>query len=483
MRANELNLSLAVPGKGPLYLQVAQAVRTAIEERRIGPGVALPGVRDLAERLGVTVNTILAALRELQAQGWVESRERVGFFVADALPSAQKPLSGSRSAPGGAGFEIPAHLSPISSTANVMMDFSEGMADARLAPAQALGRAYQRALKLKGPELLGSADVKGHRRLREALCTHLRVQRDIEAGPDQLLVLSSAAMAITVVTQAFLGPQGGVVALENPGNPNVWESIKQAAKAELRPLAVDAEGADPADLETLLAAGGPPLRLLVLSPQCQYPTGAPLSEPRRRRFLELARQHRFPILELDPEYDYLMAGASPHRPLVADDPGQVIYVGDLSRILAPGLRAAYLVAPEALSDLLAKARRHLDWQGDPVQEWALSELILDGEVQRQLFRVRKAAAERREALEDALHHAMAGRVEVQPGAMALWLTGSGPLEPPGAFSVWIRGCQSRGLKLRLGKHFDLMQRDLAATRMEFTAFTPEELQVAVAMMV
>ena len=66
-------MSLTAGQKGPLYLQVAGAVLDAIRDKRILPGVALPGIRDLAERLGVTVNTILAALRELQAQGWIES--------------------------------------------------------------------------------------------------------------------------------------------------------------------------------------------------------------------------------------------------------------------------------------------------------------------------------------------------------------------------------------------------------------------------
>ena len=151
MRANQLQLSLNEE-QGALYLQVAESVLNAIREKRILPGVALPGVRELAERLGVTVNTILAALRELQAQGWVVSRERSGFFIAEQLPETLgRP---PRTARGGPGFELPAHLSPISSMANVMLDLSEGTADARLAPAQALGRAYQRALKLKGPELL-----------------------------------------------------------------------------------------------------------------------------------------------------------------------------------------------------------------------------------------------------------------------------------------------------------------------------------------
>ena len=288
-------------------------------------------------------------------------------------------------------------------------------------------------------------------------------------------------MAINVVAQAFLRPDGGVAAVENPGNPILWETLKQGSNAELRAITVDGEGAQPESLLEHLEPGMPPLKLLVLTPQCHYPTGVRLSESRRAQFLELSREYRFPILELDSEFDYLPSGDLA-RPLVVDDPGQVIYVGNLSRVMAPSLRASFLVAPEALSNLLVRARRHLDWQGDAIQEWVLSELILEGEIQRQIHRVRKAMVERREALEDAFLHAFKGRIAFHPGAMAMWLKGEGSLADPRAFSVWIKGCQSRGLKLRPGKHYDLMAQESASTRFGFTAFTPEELQSSVAMM-
>ncbi len=478
MRVGDLHLSLDAVRKGPLYMQVAEAILAAVRDRRILPGVALPGVRDLADRLGVTVNTILAALRELQDQGWLTSQERSGFFVADPLPDLSPRQAGSASPGAAAGFDLPAHLQPITSTANVIMDLTESLADARLAPSMALGRAYQRGLKLKGPKLLGASDFKGLMRLREALAEHLKTQRAIMAGPEQILILRSTSMAVAVVAQALVGPGGGAVAVENPGNPLVWETLRQSGAA-LAGLPVDGEGVDVAALERLLEQSAPP-RLVVLTPQCHFPTGAPLAEPRRARLLELARRHRFAILELDPEFDYLQ-GAAP--PMASRDAGQVIYAGSLSRILAPGIRVSYVVAPEPLAGLLARARQHVDWQGDPVQEWALAELILDGELQRQLHRVRKAAAERREALEDALSHAMAPTLAFgRHGAMALWLEGAGPLADPLRFSLWIRACQSRGLKLRMGKHYDLDKRERAATRLGFTGYTPEELQRAVALM-
>ena len=483
MRAGELHLSLEAGATGPLYLQVADSILRALREGRILPGVALPGVRNLADRLGVNINTILAALRELQAQGWLTSQERSGFFAADPLPRLPGPGTGQATDGRAPGYDLPGHLHPITSTANVLMDLTDGLADPRMAPSQALGRAYQRGLKLKGPELLGSSDFMGVRRLREAVAEQLKTQRAILAGPEQILLLRSTSMAVAVVAQALVGPGGGAVAVENPGNPLIWETLRQAGVGPLLPLPVDGQGVDVEALEALLLRGGAPLRLVILAPQCHFPTGVSLSAPRRARLLELSRRHRFPILELDPEFDYLPV-QDVQRPLASLEPGQVIYVGSLSRILAPGIRVSYVVAPESLAGLLARARQHVDWQGDPVQEWALAELILDGELTRQLHRVRKAAQERREALEDALAHTLSPLLEWTPGhgAMALWLTGAGRFQDPAHFTLWIRSCQSRGLKLRTGRHYDLAGREQAATRLGFTGFTPEELQMAVALM-
>lgn len=478
MREQHLNLYLEPEGQGPLFLQVAQVLIQAIEAGRIAPGRAFPGVRELASQLDVHRNTIFAALREMEAQGWVKARPRSGFFVADTLPRrpALTPTVQVRQA----GFELPSRLSPITDLQSVKVDLTEGLADARLAPTEALSRAYQRGLKLKGFDLLRARDFRGLRRLRAALAAHLSRQRGLSYDPDQLLIIGSTAMALNLVAQALIGSSGGQVAVEDPGNPLVRDTFRQASTAQLHPWTVDKEGVRLDALASLLKRTS--LQLAVLTPQAQHPTGVELAQERRKPILRAAFEHRFPILELDPEYDYL---PRPQRPLAAEDTtGQVIYVGSLSRIFAPGIRLGFLAAPPTLVERLARVRQHMDWQGDPLLEWSMSEFLLDGEFDRQLHRIRKAASERRSALEDALRHALEGQIsfDEQAGAMALWLKGQGRFLEPERFDLWIRACGLKGCRLRSGKTYSLAGEPMAATRLGYTAYTPEELQKIVAVL-
>jgi GntR family transcriptional regulator/MocR family aminotransferase len=297
-----------------------------------------------------------------------------------------------------------------------------------------------------------------------------------------MLILRSSSFAVNLVAQALIGTEGGHVAVENPGNPMIWEVFQNVSAAKVHALPVDGDGLVVEALEDLMKTVK--LNLLVVSPQCHFPTGAPLSAPRRKRVLELARQYRFAILEMDPEYDHLYRDPLP-RPLASEDPtGQVLYMGSLSRLFAPGIRISYLTVPGALADRLAKVRQRMDWQGDPVLEWSLAELILDGEFLRHQRRVRKVSRERRTALLDAIHHTLTSRVEVtaEHSAMALWLRGVGAYADPSRFNAWVHSCIMKGLKLRPGRFYDFEGHERAATRLGFSAYEPDELQRAIALM-
>jgi GntR family transcriptional regulator/MocR family aminotransferase len=480
---SELHLFLDPEGQGALYLRVAEAVLGAVRRGRIAPGTPLPGIRELGAQFGVHRNTVLVAMRELEAQGWLEARPRMGFFVVDPLPEAARSAPVPRPAPAALGFDLTGPPALVTDVRDLRLDFSDGVADGRLVPIEALAQAFLRGLRLRGAELLQTSDFKGLPRLRQVLAEHLAQNRALSLDPEQLLVVRSTSMAVSLVAQTLIGSRGGQVAVEQPGHPRVWETLRQASAAHLLPIPVDQHGLCVDALEDQLRSK--PIALLVLTPQCQYPTGVAMASERRRQVLELAVRHRFAILELDTEFDYLRRDLAFRPPLAAQDrTGQVIYVGSLSRVLAPGLRLGYLGLPSTLADRMAKARQRLDWQGDPMLEWAVSELFLDGEFRRHLRRLRKAFLERREALLDALRHSCRERLafRADQGGMALWLTGIGAWTDPDRFDLWVRACTQKGFKLRPGRWFTLDGGPLAATRLGFTAYGPEQIQEAVALM-
>jgi GntR family transcriptional regulator/MocR family aminotransferase len=246
------------------------------------------------------------------------------------------------------------------------------------------------------------------------------------------------------------------------------------------PLAVDADGVRIDSIEAALAAG--PLRALYLTPHHQYPTMVALSAQRRLRLLALAKQHRFAVLEDDYAHEFQFEGR-PRLPLAsADRAGVVVYIGTLSKILAPGLRIGYVVAPRALLDSMAAQRTISDRQGDSTAEVAVAELLEDGEVERHVRRVRRVYRERRDVLAHELTSRLGERVSfaLPSGGMAMWIRvrGSKP-------ERWVERARARGVVFRAGREFSLEHRasehgTVPFVRMGFTRLDPRELARAVA---
>ncbi len=474
MRARDLNLHLPEDPDRPRYLQVAAALAEAIAQGRLAPGTALPGVRELARMLGLNRNTVLAALGELKAQGLVESREREGIFVREGAPRTPAAAPGPPTRPG---FDLPDHFDPPTEPVPNLLDLSEPMADVRLAPSEALARAYSRALRQQGGGLLARGDARGTLRLREGLSAHLGEARGLVVDPERILITGGVRMGLALVTQVLVGTAGGVVALEDPLRPWIREVLRQAAPVDLVPVPVDAEGMAVEALPGLL--GGRTPSLVLVSPACQDPTGTALAPARRQLLLQFAREHRFPVVELELEPAYDRAPSPP--PLAAEDPtGQVLHLGGFSRTVAPGFRLGYLTGAGQLVAALAKARQRLDWQGDRVLEWALADLMEEGEYGRHLRRLRRSAEERRAALGRVLVEEL-GADLLCPASdlgMGLWVQGRGRLAAPPAFQHWLGLALRRGVRAAPGQPWHLDGRPLAATRLAFSAHEPAELKAA-----
>ncbi|MEM1416031.1 MAG: PLP-dependent aminotransferase family protein [Myxococcota bacterium] len=456
-------------GPAPIFLRLAESVARDVQRGRLRPGDRLPSSRALAERLGVHRNTVLAAWRELERQGWIETEAARGTFVARTLPGHVTGVP--TTLPTRAGFDVPAISNPAPPVIRPgTLPLLGGVPDLRHVPRAALARAYRRALR-RGLGL-DYGDPAGSPALREALATRLAAARGLAVTADALVVTRGSQMALDLLARVLLRP-GDLVAVEAYGYRPAWRALRSTG-ARLLPVRVDAGGLDVARFATLLERRR--IRALYLTPHHQYPTTATLSAPRRLELLRLAATHRVAILEDDYDHEFHYEGR-PVLPLAARDPaGVVVHVGTLSKILAPGLRVGWVVAPAPLRDALVAARTNVDRQGDLCVEAAVADLLDDGEVQRHALRMRRLYRARRDHLARRLEERFAGRlrVRVPAGGMALWVRAPG-IDVDG----WAERATARGVVFQPASLFTFDGKPRRAMRLGYAALEPSELDEAV----
>jgi GntR family transcriptional regulator/MocR family aminotransferase len=202
-----------------------------------------------------------------------------------------------------------------------------------------------------------------------------------------------------------------------------------------------------------------------------------MSPARRIALLAAARARGLAVLEDDYDHEFHFDGR-PVAPLAANDPGgNVIYIGTLSKVLAPGLRLGFVAAPERVIERLAQLRGIFDRQGDHIVEHAVAELNEDGELQRHTRKARRIYAERREALVATLARELPGVLEaaLPAGGITLWArVGDGI-----AVERWRQRALAEGVALATSRDFDLSGRTRPFVRLAFARYTPAEMTDAV----
>ena len=411
---HRLKLQLAGDGARPLFMDIAYSIIGEIERGRLKSGDRLPGTRALSASLKVHRNTVDAAYQELTMQGWLVARPARGTFVADDLPepAGQEALTSASRSPAN-----PAD----SGTAPPTLRVTDGAPDARLMPATQLARAFRAALTT--PAFIGGGgygDPRGAIRLRAALSDYLVAERGLTAPANGILITRGSQMGLYLAAAALLEP-GQAIAVEEPGYPLAWAAFR-AAGARVLGVPVDAHGID-VDRLSALADREPDLRAVYVTPHHQYPTTVTLGAGRRLRLLELARRKRLVLIEDDYDHEYRFEGR-PVLPLAARAGTEgVVYLGSLSKLLAPAVRVGYAIAAPAILTRMADRREAIDRQGDIPLEQALAGLIEDGELRRHTRKARRIYNERRDFFASAIRDELGDNVtfDLPAGGLALWL--------------------------------------------------------------
>lgn len=467
-------------GDLPIFLQVARAITEDIRRGRLRRGVKLPGSRTLARQLGVHRNTILAAYGELLAEGWLVTSSARGTFVSQGIPepSVRKGRIPAQSA-GGSSPPLAYAIRPAPTAhrpealSSGCLDISSSNPDLRAFPIDALSRAYRRALKQHCPHLLGYCDPEGHVGLREAIAAMVSATRGLPATAANVFITRGAQMAAMLVGRSIGGP-GDAVAVEALGYRPGWESFRQAG-LRLVPVPVDQQGLR-LDLLDKLACGSR-LRAVYLTPHHQYPTTVTLSPGRRMGLLDLAATRGCAIIEDDYDHEFHYDGR-PVMPLASlDRHGVVIYIGTLSKVLAPGLRIGYVVAPEPFVEALAGHRSFVDACGDHVVEAAVAQLLNDGEVLRHINRLRRTYLKRRDAMVETLQSQLRGVIRFsQPsGGMAIWAEATPEID----VDAWAASAVSHGVAFHTGRRYTFDETPAPYVRLSFASLSEQHLQEAV----
>ncbi|AVS86761.1 2-aminoadipate aminotransferase [Paracidovorax avenae] len=416
----------------PRYRQIAGLYTQAIAAGSLQPGQRLPSVRELCQRHGVSLTTALQVLRHLEAEGFAQARERVGYFASvpgrvSSLPAAREPELHEPLAPdphvfAGINERISTFLEKAR-RAPLALDLGSAMPAPALFDAEALNRLAIRLLR-EQPEILvySPSAPSTHPEFQRAMAHHA-LSFGLSLAPEGIGATHGNSEAVNLALDAVAEP-GDVIAVESPTFFGILQAIEVRG---LRALEIPCSPHTGISIEALeLAARNEPrLRAVVVVPHLQMPQGSVMPDAHKERLVALCVEHGLALIE-DDIYREFVESTQPMRPAKAwdrpGDAGQVIYCASLSKSFAPGLRQGWMSAGRwnARVQMLKFARTR------NMQTW--SQLLAARTVgspayDRHLRRMRASLKEQREqsARAVARYFPAGTRLSLPPGGISLWL--------------------------------------------------------------
>src|SRR5947209_1917023 len=363
--------------------QLEDGLREAVRSGRMAARSRLPPTRSLASDLGVSRRLVVDAYAQLLAEGYLVARRGAGTYVAEAAGASGVPAAEPE-------------------TSRMAFDFFPGYPDLASFPRVPWLRAMREVLAVAPDLSLGYPDPRGAIELRRALAGHLRRVRGVVLDAQTIVVCSGAAQGLVLLARALGAPH---VAMEDPGLPH-QRAILAAHGARLTALPVDAHGACVAELDAIEAQAGA-VDAVFVTPAHQSPTGVALAPGRRAALLEWAGHSGGVVIEDDYDAEFRYDRA-PLAALQGLAPDRVVYMGTVSKTLAPALRLGWLVLPPRLLEAVVEQKLLADHGCPTLDQLALATLLESGAYDRHLRQARRRYRARRDALVTAVARHLPG---------------------------------------------------------------------------
>ena len=408
--------------KEAVYLQMVYQFINAVKSNILENNDQLPGSRIIAEQLQVHRKTVVAALAELQDQGWVETIPNIGTFVKNPesiLNSINKTKT----------FQHPPEHAPFDFRKEFILDtpleknqgklsFTDGTPDYRIIKSEELVRFYTSVVRRKKDSGTSSNTIDGSLFFRDQLSYYLNVTRRFHLSRDFLLPVAGLEKVHSILSRLLI-KKGDIILVEELSYflPNM---IYSQAGAQLKTIPLDEEGMDIDYIQNHFKPGD--IRFVHLNGKCQYPTTVALSEKRKTQLLNLADEYDFIVIEDDTDFECSNVKNKKETLLRKNGGNRVIYVGTFGSFLNPGFQMNFIIAPK---DLLEEGAKYLNIFGKPdaMMEKALGELIHQGDIHRYQRKSTKIIAERKETFAKLINTHFKDKVTftVPVSDLAFWI--------------------------------------------------------------
>lgn len=349
-----------------IYLQLYEYLKHEILSGNISVGTKLPSKRGLADYCGLSVNTVQNAYAQLECEGYIESAERKGFFVADTQNI------------------IKIHVSKENQSTiheRILYRFTYQGVDVGSFPFKQWRKLYQDALDEYDISLLLPGEYKGNMELRESIAHYIYASRGVKCTPDQIVVSAGTEYLMQILIQ-LLGSHAHY-GIENPGFEKLNEVLKNNS-CRYSYLDVDDEGV------VLESVKNQNVSIVCVTPAHQFPTGAVMGLKRREQLLNWALENDERYL-IEDDYDGEFRYTGSYLPALKGmgNSEKVIYMGSFSKSLSPALRVSYMILPLHLMNRFEKQLSYIKCPVPVLEQKVLARFIHIGGFERHLNRMRR----------------------------------------------------------------------------------------------
>ena len=356
-----------------------------------------------------------------------------------------------------------------------IISFAGGLPSPQTFPIDAMREASERVLRDDGKAALQYAASEGYAPLREWVAKDL-LKQGMHVSPDQVLITTGSQQGLDLVAKILIDA-GSRLLVETPTYLGALQAF-----TPMEPIAVgvnsDDHGVDAADLRAKVGVGADKARFVYLLPNFQNPTGRTMTEERRAAVGQVAIETGLPIIEDNP-YGDLWFDAPPAPSLSSRHPEGSVYLGSFSKILAPGLRLGYLVAPTSLYPKLLQAKQAADLHTPSFNQRVVAEVLKDGFIERHVPTIRALYKQQCEAMLAALDREMAGlglTWNRPVGGMFLWVQ-----LPKGLKAIpLLAKAVEKGVAFVPGSAFYAEGADESTLRLSFVTATVDQINTGMA---